>query len=163
MVPSHKQENRKREKAFCASGLESFSPDPELVIYDQIVTDYKMLTGKPNAGAPPLPLLTIIFFIFYFCFCPCYACTFYNTVFYISEVIVVLLNGTIKAKLISDIIYEFLSPHVRNCFAYFLLLLGFVWETSSHIAQIGLELTIWPKVTLNFYTSCLHPLLELQV
>lgn len=68
MVPSHKQENRKREKAFCASGLESFSPDPELVIYDQIVTDYKMLTGKPNAGAPLLPLLTIIFFIFYFCF-----------------------------------------------------------------------------------------------
>lgn len=71
------------------------------------VTDYKMLTGKPDAGAPSLLLLTVIFVIFYFCFCSCSACTFYNVVFYISEVIVVLLNSAIKAKLISDIIYEF--------------------------------------------------------
>lgn len=71
------------------------------------VTDYKMRNGKPNAGAPPLLFLTVTFFIFYFCFSSCYACTFYNIVFYISEVIVVLLNGAIKAKLISDRTYDF--------------------------------------------------------
>lgn len=46
-----------------------------------------------------------------------------------------------------------LCPYKEKLLNMFLLLL---FEAGSHIAQGGLKLVIWLRMTLNFYPSCLH-------